>query len=65
VEVAAAPGVNDDTVRRWIGAGLLTARRGERGRRLVDGLAAARRRAPADAGEGEQPRTERSTGPLG
>jgi molybdopterin-binding protein len=41
-EVATALGVSDDTVRRWIGAGLLAARRGERGRQVVDGLAAAR-----------------------
>jgi molybdopterin-binding protein len=42
VEVAAALGVSDDTVRRWIGSGVLTARPNERGRQVVDGVAAAR-----------------------
>ncbi|MFP7762217.1 TOBE domain-containing protein [Marisediminicola sp. LYQ134] len=35
-------GVSDDTVRRWVDGGLLTSRRDESGRTVVDGLELAR-----------------------
>ncbi|MFD1653320.1 TOBE domain-containing protein [Pseudonocardia alaniniphila] len=42
VEVAALLGVSDDTVRRWIARGELASEPDDSGRRVVDGLAAAR-----------------------
>ncbi|MGV9826029.1 MULTISPECIES: TOBE domain-containing protein [unclassified Gordonia (in: high G+C Gram-positive bacteria)] len=48
-------GVSDDTVRRWISGGELRSRRDGAGRAVVDGrelAELARRRAPADTGDG-------------
>lgn len=42
VEIAEVLGVSDDTVRRWIDSGELTAESDGRGRRVVDGASAAR-----------------------
>jgi molybdopterin-binding protein len=41
-DAAAYLGVSDDTVRRWIERGLLTASADESGRKVVDGLEVAR-----------------------
>lgn len=42
-DAAALLGVSDDTVRRWVDEGLLTATRDDVGRKVVDGAELARR----------------------
>ena len=63
VEIADVLGVSDDTVRRWIDNGELTAAPDGRGRRVVDGESAARlaqsraRGGPASGSAAEPART--------
>lgn len=61
VEIAGVLGVSDDTVRRWIDNGELTAAPDARGRRVVDGASAARLAQGRARTRGSQPVSGRSS----